>query len=265
MIRATGTDAYNPYIFSMKGINSVETLKINSPELADDSSVVQTIRNAEALFIAGGDQSDYIRFWKDTQTEDAINYLINIKKAPVGGTSAGCAILGEISFSALNGTITSEEALNNPYDSNLTLQNGDFIKAPFLENTITDQHYLARDREGRHVSFMARMADEIDINVRGIGVDERTAVAIDTLGMATVFGESSALFLSQTDTANDPEILGKDMPLTWMHSGTAITGYALSKSKDGEPQFDLYTWEPVEDMDSFYFYVEGGKLQRTDN
>ena len=61
--------------------------------------MIATIRNAEAIFIAGGDQSNYVRYWKDTPVEDAIN-LVAAKPAPIGGTSAGMAILGEFVYSA---------------------------------------------------------------------------------------------------------------------------------------------------------------------
>lgn len=265
IIRATGTDAYNPYLFDMGGIHSVETLKINSVSLANDSAVAKTIRDAEALFIAGGDQSDYVRFWKGTKTENAINYLINEKKAPVGGTSAGCAILGEISFSALNGTITSEEALNNPYHSRLTLQDGDFIKVPFLENTVTDQHYLARNRVGRHVAFMARIAEDKDGLVRGIGVDERTAVVIDSTGMAMVLGESSALFLSQTEESGDPEVLQQNEPLTWQNNQKALTVFQIGSGTGGSYRFDLNTWTAEHNsIAPFFYYAEAGDLKRVD-
>ena len=265
IIRATGTDAYNPYLYDMGGIHSVETLKINSVSLANDSAVANTIRDAEALFIAGGDQSDYVRFWKGTKTENAINYLINEKKAPAGGTSAGCAILGEISFSALNGTITSEEALNNPYHNRLTLQDGGFVKIPFLENTVTDQHYFARNRVGRHVAFMARIAEEKEGLVRGIGVDERTAVVIDSTGMAMVLGESSALFLSQTVKSGDPEVLQQNEPLTWQNNKNALTVFKISSGTDGSYRFDLNTWTAeYNGIAPFFYYVEAGELKRAD-
>jgi cyanophycinase-like exopeptidase len=50
--------------------------------------VLATIRNAEALFIAGGDQSRYVRFWQGTPVEDAIHELL-ARNVPIGGTSAG--------------------------------------------------------------------------------------------------------------------------------------------------------------------------------
>src|SRR5829696_5221604 len=81
VIRASGTNAYNPYINSLGVVNSVETLKIDSRELANNDTVAGIIRNAEMLFIAGGDQSNYMRYWKGTKTEQAINYLLSEKKA----------------------------------------------------------------------------------------------------------------------------------------------------------------------------------------
>src|SRR5229473_1256712 len=65
VIRATGTDAYNPYIQQLcPNENSVATLIIPNRTAASDPFVATTIQNTEALFIAGGDQSDYINFWK---------------------------------------------------------------------------------------------------------------------------------------------------------------------------------------------------------
>src|SRR5438045_7411561 len=55
VIRATGTDAYNPYIQSLcPGENSVATLIIPNATAANDPFVASTINNAEALWSAGG-------------------------------------------------------------------------------------------------------------------------------------------------------------------------------------------------------------------
>jgi cyanophycinase len=168
VIRASGSNGYNEYIYSqLGGVNSVETILINSRALANDAKVEQKIRKAEAIFIAGGDQANYVNYWKDTKVEDALNYLINSKKVPVGGTSAGCAILSEVYFSALNGTITSADALLVPYASAMTLGRGDFLKLPFLANTVTDMHFSERDRQGRLVAFMGRMMTDWGIVAQG--------------------------------------------------------------------------------------------------
>lgn len=85
VIRATGANGYNAYMYNMVPVNSVETIIIDSRAKAELAIVSQKIRDAEALFIAGGDQWDYVNYWKNTPVEEAINYLLNTKHVPVGG------------------------------------------------------------------------------------------------------------------------------------------------------------------------------------
>src|SRR4029078_8613503 len=77
VIRAAGTDAYNPYIQQLcPNENSVATLIIPTLAAASDPFVISTIQNSEALWIAGGDQSNYINFWKGTPVQTEINAVI---------------------------------------------------------------------------------------------------------------------------------------------------------------------------------------------
>ena len=143
VIRASGTDAYNPYIYDLCSCDSVATLIIKNRNAAFNPDVIKIIRNAEALFIAGGDQFDYVKLWKDTPIERAIKHVA-AKPAPVGGTSAGMAIMSQFLYSAAtHSSLTSEEALADPFNRNLTLDR-DFLSLPKLRNLITDQHFQER-------------------------------------------------------------------------------------------------------------------------
>ena len=96
VIRTTGTDAYNPYIQQLcPQMDSVETIIITSVAGANSSYVSNQIQNAEALWIAGGDQSTYVNLWRGTAVQTGVNFLLNSKQAPVGGTSAGLAVLSQ--------------------------------------------------------------------------------------------------------------------------------------------------------------------------
>lgn len=262
IIRSSGSTGYNQYIYDFGKVNSVETLLINSTILANDAYVERKLRQAEMVFIAGGDQATYVNYWKDTKTEDALNYLINTKKVPVGGTSAGCAILGEGVFDALINTITTQEALANPYDSKLTLQKTDFLNVPFLKNTITDTHYSERDRQGRHFTFLARAVKDWAWNGKGIGVDEKTAVCIDENGIGIVYGSGSAYFLmSNVDV---PEICEKGEPLTWNRSKTAVKSYIIAGNSKGNGSFDLKDWKNAKEQGGVWekFFAEKGVFKR---
>lgn len=258
VIRSTGADGYNTYMYNMVNVNSVETIIIDSRVKADLSDVSQKIRNAEALFIAGGNQWDYVNYWKNTATEDAINYLINTKHITVGGTSAGCAVLGSVYFTAESGTVTSLQALKNPYNKYMKLGQNDFIASSFMQNTITDQHYTQRDRQGRHISFLARMMKDWNyIAVKGIGIDEETAVCIDATGIGKVYGINQAYFLQNENLG--PEDCFSGASLNWNRNMLAIKAYKISGSNTGNDSFNTSTWSMSGGI-AYHYYIINGVL-----
>lgn len=263
VLTASGNGGYNVEIDSLGKVNSVETLNITSRELANNDTVAYIIRNAEMLFIAGGDQSRYMNQWRGTKVNDAINYLLQEKKAPVGGTSAGCAVLTGWYYSGEGGSAVSDSVLANPFDSLVTLYNNDFLHAPYLKDVISDQHYLKRHREGRHVTFMSRIVKDAGIYPKGIAPDEKTAVCIDENGMATVYGASKAIFL-QTDSTKGPESCEKNRPLEWNHGGAAIKVYEIQGSDTGSGTFSVADFDPAKASGGawYWWWVENGQLKK---
>ena len=195
VLRSSGSNGYNAYLYSELGVqvNSVETLVITSVEGAINPYVLDKVANAEMIWFAGGDQYNYVSFFKDNALEDLLNQHVSVKQAPIGGTSAGMVILGGKYFSGANGTITSATAMSNPYHPNVTLEGYDgtptptFLNIPFLRNVITDTHYDNRDRKGRHVTFMARI--KLFTSIYGIASNEYVAVCIGNDGKAYVYGD----------------------------------------------------------------------------
>jgi len=187
VIEAAGGDQYNGYIFERCACDSVETIEFSSREAAFDPAVIAIIRNAEALFISGGDQSNYVKYWKDTPVVEAINFVA-AKPAPIGGTSAGMAVLGQFVYTAMLDSTTAETALRDPYDAGITLERH-FLNLPGMGNIITDQHLQERDRIGRTLGFMARLLqDGWTPEARAIAADRETAVHFDPVtNIATVY------------------------------------------------------------------------------
>lgn len=269
VLRASGSDGYNNYFFSQLGVNvnSVETIRFNNAAAANDPYVLQQIQRAEVLFIAGGDQYDYYQYWKGTPVGDAINFLLNEKKITVGGTSAGMAILGDAYYAPPGSSAQSAQLLANPFHPNANiLGKGDFLHPPFLSDLVTDTHYDQRDRAGRHVTFMARLAAEHDIRTFGIACNEYTAVCINEDGIASVFGEHPdyddfAYFL-QVNCQDEflPEILQSATPLTWNRSMAAVKACRVPGLVDGSNTFDLNDWQTTVGGEWFDWYVENGSL-----
>ena len=251
-------------------VSSAAELSIDNRKAANNPEVVQYIRDAEALFLAGGDQNKYQDYWEGTATEEAINYLINQKKVPVAGTSAGMAILGDYYYAPAHQGVLSSEILNDPFHPNTEdIYHSDFIKVPILKHVIADTHLDRLDpdnpetRYGRIFGFMARIVhdNENQLPVYGIGLEEGAFVAINEKGIAKVFGNGTtqgqdAYFL-QTNGAV-PEQIKSGLPLIWNNNGQAVKVYKIAGTPEGSGQFDLNNWSTASGGSWEYWFTTGG-------
>ncbi len=168
------------------GIASAQTFVFSDRRAASDPKVLAAIEAADGVFIAGGDQSNYVRYWKGTPLNEALDRHVRAGK-PLGGTSAGLAILGAWAYGAMDGgSITSDVALRDPLGPAMTLVGG-FLHLPYLEHVITDSHFAKRDRLGRLVAFVARLRQEGADGVVGLGIDEGAALCIDGDGVGRLY------------------------------------------------------------------------------
>lgn len=198
VLRASGSDGYNDYLYAqIGGADSVETLMVTSKALAESDYVAWRVSHAEGVFIAGGDQAVYVEMWKGTALASALQAAW-ARGAVIGGTSAGCAVLGEVVFAATNGTVYSDEALADPYNVFMALDR-DFLAFPPLQGTVMDTHFAERDRMGRLVAFVARMEkDGWASPAQGIGVNEETALVVGPNGQGTVLGNGAVYLVRPT-------------------------------------------------------------------
>ncbi len=270
VLRTSGSDGYNNYMYSSLGIpvNSVETIVCNSSAASSEAYLHQKIAQAEAIWFAGGDQWDYVSYWRGTAVDSLINDGIVNRNMVVGGTSAGMAIQGQYYFSAENGTVTTTTALADPFDNNVTVDSTQFLNHSYLHNVVTDTHYDSPDRKGRHVVFLARMYHDYGIIAKGIACDEYTAVCIDTNGMASVYGQyptydDNAYFLQMNCELSDPspENCSSGNALNWNRGGAAIKVYKVKGTATGSNEFNLNNWHTGTGGIWENWYVDNGTFQ----
>jgi len=235
IIRATGTDAYNPYVQALcPNTNSVATLIIPDAASANLAAVAAIISHAEVIWIAGGDQSNYINFWKGTPVQSTLNARI-AQGVPVGGTSAGLNVLTQFVYTAQGSQgATSSQALADPFNRYMSFDR-DFATISALQGIIGDPHFAVRDRMGRDIAFLCRVAaNGWSSAPRGIAVDEMTALLVAGNGSASVVGTGHVYFLQ---APGSPQVCAAKQPLTYR--GIGITRIAAGDS------FNLATWTAV--------------------
>ncbi len=159
-------------------------------------AAAKAINEASIVFIRGGSQTRYVNDWKGTPVEAALRALF-ARGGVIGGSSAGCAVLGEVIYDAQKGSLGPKEILQDGRHAKLTLATG------FLELTpgvIFDTHFTERGRLPRLAVMLAKAKTDLKRDGKpdllGIGCDTRTALCISPDGRAEVMGEGSVTFLS---------------------------------------------------------------------
>jgi cyanophycinase-like exopeptidase len=196
VLRASGDNDYDAYIYGLARFNSVRTILLppcSTP--ADIAKAASVVDRAQGVFFGGGDQANYV-IWKKTPLAPAVQRLYD-RGGVVGGTSAGLAILGQYAFDAVAGDRTHDvhtpDAVADPYEPAISFTE-DLFDFPPLRGTITDTHFAARDRLGRLAAFMAVLVAGHSVpgdRIKGIGVQERSALVVDSTGWATLLLQGS--------------------------------------------------------------------------
>lgn len=173
-----------------------------------------------------------MKLWSGTEVQKGVNYLLNTKRAPVGGTSAGLAVLSQFVYTGENGSAKSSETLMNPFHNYVTIER-DLFKSASGTGLLYDSHFVSRDRLGRSLTFLAHIAKNgWSKKPRAVGVSDRTAVLVLPGGSATVVGEGAVYFLQAHGPA---KTLAGNTPLTYLNIDT----YKVSASGI----FDLSKWK----------------------
>jgi len=278
-------------------VNSVTTIVIDNKSDADSPAALKAFSRASLIFFAGGDQANYMDRLKDSDSIQILNNRLKRQDIAIGGTSAGMAILGGVVYAAHFDSpqseglmVTADDVLKNPMGDFVDIQKS-ILELPNLDQVVTDTHFSERNRQGRILGFMARSTQNQNLKVqpntiKGIAIDEGTAVCMDESGKARVFGAGNAFFLKgngpieRIGETNPPclarsltnpsdlntqilQALGAHLAghqtLEWNNNGTAVTAYIIPGRKDGN-SFDLLSWSGSGGQSQFWF-VDGSTPQ----
>ncbi len=209
VIRASYSDVYDRPIRQYGNFASVQTVLIPPcASRAGVDSVAGVIDRADAVYFAGGDQANYVA-WKGSAMMAAVK-RVYARGGVVGGGSAGLAIQGAVVYDSVAGDQMNVEthtadAVVNPLEKRISFTTRLFAW-PALAATITDTHFVVRNRFGRTVAFLTRILHDGLLpgarTIYALGVDEGSAVVVDPDGMATLINAKGArgAYLVRADT-----------------------------------------------------------------
>jgi len=196
IVRASGARDSTPLFYEAGGFGWVQEILIPPcATRAQVNAMATIVDRGDAVFFSGGDQANYVG-WKGSALIGAVRRLY-ARGGVVGGGSAGLAIQGAVVYDSVAAdrlhpgdddyNVHTGDALGNPLEPEISFTTGLFAWPP-LRATITDTHFVARNRFGRLVAFLARILHDGlgSAPFYGLGVDQGSVVLVDGAGRAIV-------------------------------------------------------------------------------
>lgn len=156
-----------------RGFEQVSILHTRDASIADQDEFASVLREAQAVWISGGQQSRLAASYQGTQVQQELLSLLE-RGGVIGGSSAGAAIMSQTMIAGGRDEPELSIGLN------------------LFEGAIVDQHFLKRSRVNRLVSAVIDNPELV-----GFGIDESTAMIV-TEEEARILGDSFVVEITAT-------------------------------------------------------------------
>lgn len=197
-------------IFKRLGADDVICLDIPSRQQAQLPSTSDTIMSAGGIFFTGGDQLRITSLLGGTKVDYALHGAYR-RGTVIAGTSAGASVMSATMIIGGDGDST-------PHQGSISMGPG----MGLVRDVVIDQHFAQRGRLGRLVAVVAQQPAML-----GVGIDEDTAVLINSRGEMEVIGSQTVTIVdgSKCEHTNISETK-PDQPLAL----TGITVHILPRA-----------------------------------
>ena len=171
---------------------------VDVAQVVRDPVWIERVGQADAIFLAGGEQSRYRKTLIDPQNQET-PMLSAIRKVYqrgglIAGTSAGTAIMSRMMFidaERILPVLVEGARVGKEVDAGLNFLSKDWF---------VDQHFLTRGRFGR--SLVAMQTYDFPY---GVGIDEDTALLIEGGSKARVLGYRGVLLMNAKGASRSPD------------------------------------------------------------
>lgn len=166
--------------FGALGVKQRAPLLIDSRDDGNDEARAETVMQADAVFMTGGDQKRLLQLVGGTKIDHAMHRAFRERGICIAGTSAGASAMSEHMLWDGGNRETQPE------------KNAVHLAAGlgFVRRVVIDQHFSERQRLGRLLSIVAQ-----NPYLLGCGIDEDTALLVEPGVGLEVIGDGSVTLL----------------------------------------------------------------------
>lgn len=160
--------------FHELGVRDVSVFHAGERAASDDPALLSSLDRVDGVYFTGGGQRRLVSAMGGTQFEERLRQR-HREGLHVGGTSAGASAMSSVMIAQGDGKKPIQH-------SSVELSTGFGL----LPEIIVDQHFQQRERFSRLIAAVL-----LNPAMLGFGLDEGTAVEIDSHGRVEVFGKGA--------------------------------------------------------------------------
>jgi cyanophycinase len=197
--------------FIKNGVHNIVGFNFTK-DLIPPNDWIDSLKNANLIYISGGNQNRFMEIVKGTKIEKAIHFAYE-HGAMIAGTSAGAAVMSHVMITGnelrtpeYRPTFRTIEAHNLETSEGLGL----------LSTAIIDQHFIWRSRHNRLFSAVIEFP-----HLTGIGIDESTAILIRN-NTVEVVGVSQVMVFENPDNSyieKNSKLAARNLRIDIYHPG----------------------------------------------
>ncbi|MDH5506139.1 MAG: cyanophycinase [Anaerolineae bacterium] len=198
-------------VFTTLGASSIEISNIRNRAQANDKEIVETLKDVDLVFFAGGDQLRLTSILGGSRFLEAIRKRLEIGSL-IAGTSAGAAVFSD--------TMIYEGKSEEGLVKGRVLTTSGFS---FVKNIVFDTHFMSRGRIGRLIQIVTT-----NPTVIGIGIGEDSGVILKGDRTLEVVGMGQVVIVDGKDIvhSNVMDIVpGKPIAVENVRIHSLVSGY----------------------------------------
>jgi len=197
--------------FRNLGVANPRMLRATSRQDVFGADPDELLDRVSGVFMTGGDQMRLVSILGGTAFAAKLRGMVSTTSIVLAGTSAGAAGMS-------TSMIVRGESTSHPHKSSVRLSPG----LGFLKNIIIDQHFTERGRISRLITAVSYNPYNL-----GIGIDENTAIILNSQGVMEVFGAGSATIVDGS------KITYNEIAEVADHESFSVCGVQLHVLRDG--------------------------------
>ena len=197
--------------FRNLGVANPRVLRATSRQDVFGADADKLLDGVNGVFITGGDQMRLVSILGGTTFAARLRRMVSTTPIVLAGTSAGAAGMS-------TSMIVRGESTSHPQKNSVRLSPG----LGFLKNIIIDQHFTERGRISRLITAVSYNPYNL-----GIGIDENTAIILNSQGILEVFGAGSATIVDGS------KITYNEIAEVADHESFSVCGVQLHVLRDG--------------------------------